>query len=231
MGYELQELEALVEPDQAPQTSTIASGWHILRCQPNLEIVAVLGLNERGFEAYCPEEYHLVRTNKVENGRRVRVMRPRAMITGYAFVRFDAGAWDFEGVRRVKGVGDFLRINGYPAGLSLSEVHRLRAVHAIELEKYHREVARRAAEAEGRGKPEVEFEAGKQVRVDGPTGEPWIATMLQERGSRRVQVMVDNAKIIVEHSRIHELEGILSLTSRRRALALLIRKTMGAPKT
>jgi transcription antitermination factor NusG len=204
----VQELQELVEPKIEPEPAVIRSGWHILRCQPNMEIIAAGGLNDRGFEAYCPEEYHLVRTNKVENGRRVRVMKPRAMITGYAFVRFDAGAWDFEGVRRVKGVGDFLRINGYPAGLSLSEVRRLRAVHAMELEKYNREVARCVAEAEGRGKPEVAFEVGKQVRVDGPTGEPWIATMLQERGARRVQVLFANAKIIVEHSRIHEMEPV-----------------------
>lgn len=191
-------------------TTAIKSGWHILRCQPNMEITAAEALNIRGFDAYCPEEYHLVRTNKTENGRRVRAMKPRAMITGYAFVRFEPGAWDFEGVRRVKGVGDFLRIGGYPGGLTLDEVDGLRTVHRAELDKYEREVARRAAEdaAKAQGKPEVKFERGKQVCVDGPTGESWIATMLQERGNRRVQVMVDNAKIIVDHSRVHEMEKV-----------------------
>lgn len=131
------------------------------------------------------------------------------MITGYAFVRFEPGAWDFDGVRRVKGVGDFLRIGGYPAGLTLAEVDGLKMVHKAELEKYEREVARRAAEdaAKAMGRPQVKFEPGKQVWVDGPTGESWIATMLQERGNRRVQVMVDNAKIIVDHSRVHEMEA------------------------
>jgi transcription antitermination factor NusG len=174
-----------------------------------MEIVAAKGLTDRGFAAFCPEEYQAVRTNKVENGRRVRVLRPRAMITGYSFVRFDVGAWDFEGVRRVKGVGDFLRVNGMPAGLTSSEVARIHFVHNEELAKYRREMARLAAEEAARlsGKPAVAFEAGKRVRVDGPTGEPWIATMLQERGARRVQVMVDNAKIIVEHYRIREMES------------------------
>jgi hypothetical protein len=30
--------------------------------------------------------------------------------------------------------------------------------------------------------------------------------MMAERGSARVQVLIDNAKIIVPHSRIHRLE-------------------------
>jgi transcription antitermination factor NusG len=127
-------------------TTTINSGWHILRCAPNMEIIAAQGLTDRGFEAYCPEEYHHVRTNKVENGRRVRVMKPRAMITGYAFVHFEPGHWDFDGVKRVRGVGDFLRRYGTPLGLSAAEIHTLRMVHASELDKYNRELARRAAD-------------------------------------------------------------------------------------
>jgi transcription antitermination factor NusG len=188
-------------------TKTIESGWHIIRCQPNMEIIASIGLNVRGFEAYCPAEYRLASTNKMENGRRVKVLRPRAMITGYAFIRFEAENWDFEGVRRVKGVGDFMRINGEPAGLTEAEIQRLRAVDAEEFAKYQRAEARRAAEDAMRalGKPTVPFEEGKQVIVDGPTGERWLVTMLQERGARRVQVMKDNAKIIVDHSRIHEV--------------------------
>jgi transcription antitermination factor NusG len=186
--------------------TAITSGWHILRCAPNMEIIAVEGLNLRGFEAYCPEEYHWARTNKVENGRRVRAMRPRAMITGYAFVHFEPGRWDFEGVRRVRGVGDFLKRQGTPLGLTLTDMHRLRIVHASELDKYNREVARREAEALGKGKPEVSFEAGKRVRVDGPTGESWIGQMMQVRGPRRIEVMIENARpIIVEHSRVHEM--------------------------
>jgi transcription antitermination factor NusG len=188
----------------------IESGWHILRCQPAMEIKACEGLTDRGFEAYCPVEYQLTATNRVENGRRVRELRPRALITGYMFLQLDRDEWDARRGHEVRGVGKFLMINGRSAGLTHAEVARLRVVDAEEFAKYQRDVAKRAAEAAAKasGKPQVEFEQGKTVRVDGPTGEPWIATMLQERGARRIQVMVNNAKIIVEHYRVHEMEGV-----------------------
>jgi hypothetical protein len=212
---DVQELQDLIAPKIEMSRAVISSGYRILRVQPNLEIGVASELNYLKLSTFCPEEYRLVRTNKVENGRRVRVPRPVAMITGYVFVQVsDDDEWRERRGHEVRGVGKFLQVV-HPTGLrygglSNSEIERLRAVHAIETAKYEREIARRAAEAAARasGKPTVVFEAGKQVRVDGPTGEPWIATMLQERGARRVQVMVDNAKIIVEHARIHELEGI-----------------------
>jgi transcription antitermination factor NusG len=206
----VQELEELVNPKIEPNRAVINSGYRILRVQPSLEIGIAAELNYRKLSTFCPEEYRLIRTNKVENGRRIRVPRPVAMITGYIFVQLqDDDEWRERRGHEVRGVGKFLQINGKPAGLRNSEIEQLHAVHVVEVAKYEREIARRAAEAAAKlsGKPTVAFEAGKQVRVDGPTGEPWIATMLQERGSRRVQVMVDNAKIIVEHSRIHEIES------------------------
>lgn len=202
--------ESEIEPKPKPR-ATIDSGWCILRCQPNFEIGVAAELNFRRLNAFCPEEYRLVRTNKIENGRRVRAPRPVAMITGYVFVEIrDGDEWRLCRGNEVRGVGKFLLINGKPAGLRTVEIDQLRAVHAIEVAKYEREVARRAAEAAAKlsGKPTVPFEAGKQVRVDGPTGEPWIATMLQARGAKRVQVMLENAKIIVvEHYRVREIES------------------------
>lgn len=208
----MQELEVLIERKAEPApAAVISSGYRILRAQPNMEVGVAHTLNDRGIDAFCPEEYRLVRTNKVENGRRVRVPRPVAMITGYIFVKLrDDDEWYERRGHEVRGIGKFLQINGKHAGLRNSEIEQLRAVHAVELAKYEREVARRAADAAAKlsGKPTVPFEAGKQVRVDGPTGEPWIATMLQERGARRVQVMLDNAKVVVvEHSRVHEVES------------------------
>lgn len=206
----MQELQDLIEPKIEPSRAVISSGWRILRIQPNMEIFVAETLSDRKLKAFCPEEYRFVRTNRVENGRRIRVPRPVAMITGYIFVHIqDDDEWRECRGDEVRGVGKFLQINGKPAGLRNAEIDQLRAVHAVELAKYEREMARRAAEAAAKasGKPEVAFEAGKRVHVDGPTGEPWIATMLQERGARRVQVMVDNAKIIVEHYRIREIES------------------------
>lgn len=211
----MQELQNLIEPKIERAPAVISSGFRILRVQPNLEIGVAAELDYRKLTTFCPEEYRLVRTNKVENGRRVRVPRPVAMITGYIFVQIqDDDEWRARRGDEVRGVGKFLQIKMQSeglryAGLSHLDIDKLRAVHADELAKYEREMARRAAEAAAKlsGKPTVAFEVGKQVRVDGPTGEPWIATMLQERGARRVQVMVDNAKIIVEHSRVHEIES------------------------
>jgi hypothetical protein len=191
------------------------SGYLILRFMPNMEIPGCSLLNDRSsgrWEAFSPEEYRLARTNKVENGRRVRTLRPHAMITGYGFLRF-AGGWDVDDLNEVRHVlrdkGDFWTRYRKPMGLTVAEVDRLRSVHAEELAKYQRQVARREAEdaAKIAGKPTVAFERGKQVLVDSPTGEPWIATMLQERGSRRVAVMLENARVmILEHSRVHEVE-------------------------
>lgn len=191
-----------------------ASGYLILRFMPNMEISGTAALNEASagkWDAFSPEEYRLARTNRIENGRRVRALRPHAMITGYGFIRF-AGAWDLDDMNDVRRVlrhkGDFWTRNGNPMGLTVPEVDRLRGVHAEELAKYQREVARRAAEEAAKlaGKATIEFVPGKQVRVDGPTGEPWIATMLQERGSRRVAVMLENARVmVVEHYRVHEV--------------------------
>jgi hypothetical protein len=95
-----------------------------------------------------------------------------------------------------------------PAGLSASDVDRLKAEDAAAFVKHQALMAKRAAEEAARlaGKPEVEFEQGKAVRVDGPTGEAWIGVMLQQRGSNRVAILRDNAKIIVPHSRIHSIE-------------------------
>jgi transcription antitermination factor NusG len=186
----------------------ITSGWHIVRCLPNMEINVSDMLTVRGYESFCPVEYRPQRTNGVKNGRRVMEPRAIAMITGYDFVRFDHGDWDFEGVRRVKGVIDFLKIEGKPAGLHHREVDRFKALDAEEFIRHQREMARNATDKAARlsGKPEVAFEQGKQVRVDGPLGEAWIGVMMQQRGAGRVAIMRENAKIIVPHNRIHGME-------------------------
>ncbi len=175
-----------------------------------MEIKACEGLTDRGFEAYCPVEYQMTRTNKVENGRRVRELRPRALITGYMFLQLFHGEWDVRRGHEVRGVSDFLKINGGYAGLSFDEIDRLRATDAEQLAKFQRAEAKRAAEdaAKAAGKAIVPFKPGKTVRVDGPTGESWIATMIEERGARRIQVLYDNARIIVEHHRVHEMDSV-----------------------
>lgn len=190
------------------------SGFLILRFVPNAEISSCGLLNRRSdgrWDAFSPEEYRLARTNKIENGRRVRALRPHAMITGYGFLRF-SGQWDLDDMNDVRRIlrdkGDFWTRAGKPMGLTASEVDRLRSVHAEELAKYERETARRAAQEAAKlaGKPTVPFEQGKQVMVDSPTGAPWIATMLQERGSKRVAVMLENARVmVVEHYRVRDV--------------------------
>ncbi|MBR1230222.1 hypothetical protein JQ600_35595 [Bradyrhizobium sp. AUGA SZCCT0176] len=201
-------LQELASEYKAPAREIINSGWHIVLCEPNVELQVSIALNVRGYESFCPAEYRPQRTNRMENGRRVYEHRARAMIPGYDFVRFDAGKWDFDGVRRVKGVRDFLKINGYPAGLTGADVDRLKREDASAFESHQRLMAKRAAEEAARlsGKPEVEFEEGKEVRIDGPLGEEWIGKMLQQRGSGRVVVLRDNAKLILPHSRIHNIE-------------------------
>lgn len=190
------------------QRQIINSGWHIVLCEPNMELTADEGLRIRGFESFCPSEYADTKTNRMENGRRVRVMRPKAMITGYDFVRFETGKWDFDGVRRVKGVRDFMKIEGKPAGLLPKEIDRLKFLHVQAHEKHEAYLAKKLAQelAYETGEPEVEFERGKMVRVDGPLGEEWIAEMVQQRGSNRVAVLWKNAKIIVDHRRVHSIE-------------------------
>lgn len=191
----------------------INSGWHIVLCEPNVELNVSIALNVRGFESFCPAEYRRQRTNRTENGRRVYENRARAMIPGYNFVRFEPGLWDFNGVRRVKGVRDFMkkadsRGEMVPAGLTPDDIDKLKSADALAFQKHQAHMAKIAAEEAARiaGKPEVEFEHGKQVRVDGPLGEDWIGTMLQQRGTKRVQVLVNNASIIVPHHKIHALE-------------------------
>ena len=206
----MQELEALVQRkpvSEPPKRAIINSGWHIIRCAPNSEIQVSIMLNVRGYESFCPAEYRPQRTGKMENGRRVMESRARAMITGYDFVRFDAGKWDFDGVRRVKGVIDFMKIEGKPVGLSDADVERFKALDAAEFTRHKREMARKAEKEAARaaGKPEVEFAEDKEVRVDGPLGESWIGKMLQQRGAGRVVILRDSAKIIVPHTRVHEL--------------------------
>jgi transcription antitermination factor NusG len=202
----VQKIQKVVEPET--ERLVITSGWHILRCLSNVEIQISIMLNVRGYESFCPAEYRPQRTNRMENGRRVMETRARAMITGYGFVRFDHDAWDFDGVRRVKGVIDFMKIEGKPAGLHDHEIDRFKALDAAEFIRHQREMARKAADEAARlsGKPEVTFEQGKQVRVDGPLGEAWIGVMMQQRGAGRVAILRENAKIIVPHNRIHGIE-------------------------
>lgn len=210
----MQELQALIEPKiTTQQRPVINSGWHIVLCEPNQEICVSIALNVRGYESFCPAEYRPQRTNRTENGRRVYENRAKAMIPGYDFVRFEHGQWDFEGVKAVRGVRGFMKVADshgemVPAGLSASEVDRLKWEDASAFESYQRLMAKRAADEAARlsGKPEVEFEEGKRVRVEGPTGEEWIGVMLQQRGSGRVQILRDNMKIILPHSKIHSLE-------------------------
>jgi transcription antitermination factor NusG len=135
------------------------------------------------------------------------------MIPGYGFVRFKPGQLDFEGVRKVRGVRGFMKIadrNGdlVPAGLSDEEVNKLKSADAEAFRKHQILMAKRAAEEAARlaGKPEVEFEEGKEVRIEGPLGETWIGKMLQQRGAKRVVILRDNAKIIVSANKIHKLE-------------------------
>lgn len=203
----MHQLQELVETESKPEPEVIKEGWHILRFVPNMELCASIALNVRDYETFCPAEYKPQRTNRMENGRRVTESRARAMITGYGFIRFDPGHWDFEGVRRIKGVIDFMKIEGKPAGLRHSEVERFRALDAAEFARHQREMARKAAEEADRasGKPEVAFEQGKEVQIDGPLGERWIGRMMQQRGAGRVVILRENAKIIVPHTRIHEI--------------------------
>lgn len=188
-------------------TQVINSGWHIIRCEPNAELCVAIALNVRGYEAFCPAEYRPQRTNRLQNGRRVMESRARAMITGYGFVRFEAGQWDFDGVRRLKGVIDFMKVEGKPVGLFDHEVERFKRLDREAIEKHRREMAKKDADEAARaaGKPEVEFEEGKQVRVTGPTGEDWIGQMVQERGAKRVEILRGNVKIIVPHARVREI--------------------------
>jgi transcription antitermination factor NusG len=201
------ELQKLVDPQPVREPQIIITGWHIVLCEPNVEIQTSIMLNVRGFESFCPAEYRPQRTNRMENGRRVMETRAKAMIPGYSFLRFDEGKWDFDGVRRVKGVREFMKIEGKPAGLHHREVDRFKALDAKEFQRHRNEMARKAEEEAARaaGKPEVEFKEGKEVRVDGPLGESWIGKMLQQRGAGRVVILRGNAKIIVPHTRVHEL--------------------------
>ncbi|WP_375414639.1 transcription termination/antitermination protein NusG [uncultured Bradyrhizobium sp.] len=209
----MQELQTLIDAKPKPsERPIINSGWHIVLCEPNVEIQVSIALNVRGYESFCPAEHRPQRTNRTKNGRRVYEDRAKAMIPGYNFVRFEYRKWDFEGVKAVRGVRGFMKVadrhgDMVPAGLSGADIERLRAEDEAAFVRHQALMAKRATDEADRiaGKPEVEFEAGKQVRIDGPTGERWVGVMVRQRGSSRVELLRANAKIIVPHSKIHNL--------------------------
>lgn len=205
-------LQELVETEQA--RPVINTGWHIGLAEPNIELQVSIILKDRGYESFCPAEYRPKRTNRMENGRRIYENRARAMLPGYLFIRFKPNHLDFDGVKKVHGIRGFMRVadsNGdlAPAGLSNSEVERLKGEDAAALEAHQRLMAKRAAEEAARlsGKPEVEFAPGKQVRIDGPHGESWIGEMVQARGRNKIEIFTRNTKIILPHNKIHALES------------------------
>jgi transcription antitermination factor NusG len=188
----------------------VSSGWHIVLCEPNRELVAVAGMTARGFEAMCPADYIRRRTGRRDAaGRPVLSTEPtpKAMIPGYAFVRFTSGPADHAGVKATPGVRGFqMMVVGEGRErcygiLTVNEVDDLRLADEINFDRFRLSVMPKAAR-----KPDVAFEVGKMVHFTTKFGQEIYGQMTQKKGGGMVKVISDHMSYLVSHFDLEEGE-------------------------
>lgn len=214
-------------PTDAPvpaERPMIASGWHIVLCEPNRELVAVAGMTDRGLEAMCPADYIRRPTGKRDqSGRPVLSMEatPKALIPGYAFVKSFGSDEEYHVLKKVKGVRDlYKRPSGNPdrpayATLTEAEVADLRKVDDAAFAIFQAGVAaeKRKIEQEALPKekrtPAVPFEKGKIVSAYSTSlGRQVHGAMIEKRAGGTVKIMVDHIAVLVSHYDVREVEGV-----------------------
>ena len=189
----------------------INTGWHILLCQPNRELTAVAGLTDRGFEAMCPASYMRRRTGKRDASGQVVMSKepwPKAMMPGYAFVKFETAEPDYDGVKKAPGVRGFYRVVGENplkpryAVLSDNQIADLREADQIAFDAFQQSVMPKS-----KRKPDVEFVAGKSVRFTTKFGQEIYGQMLQKKGGGMVKIMAEHMSYLVSHFDIQDGEA------------------------
>lgn len=207
----MQALEALIKrpAPPLPEKPTIATGWHILLCMPSRELTAVSGMIARGFNGRCPCDYMRRRTGRIDaNGRPVLSLEPspKAMIPGYAFVKFDPLNLDYDGVKAIPGIRNFYRlVTADPlkpkyAGLRDAEMEDLRTADRLAFERFQESVRPKSKQ-----KPAVEFEPGKEVRFTTKFGKEIYGQMTQKKGGGMVKIITESASYLVPHVDLAEI--------------------------
>jgi len=166
--------------------------WYVVCTQPAAEDRCAAGLHARKFEVYAPSVYRRVPTGRrtADGHKQVReVARP--MFPGYIFVRFDPGAEDFAGVRKVPGVREFLKIDARPAVVPPAALEVMVATEAAQFAKYADEVARQERAKQPRHRQPSPFQSGDAVKViEGPFRD-WIAEVERADDLGRVVLLFD----------------------------------------
>jgi transcriptional antiterminator NusG len=152
--------------DVAPKTCAVLVGparWYVLRVIPMRETVAARELILAGYRSKAFKVYRRAPLGRRgADGRREIIEVERPMMPGYVLCDLREGIHDFNGVKKVKGIIDFLRMDGHVRVASDSDVQRMAAAEASEYAKYLAAIA---------PKPKVrtDLEVGETVRIsDGP---------------------------------------------------------------
>lgn len=132
--------------------------WYVMLTAPQQDITTVWRLHELGLELFVPVVRRRVKTGRTgRNGHKVTRTIAKPMFPGYGFLR-DTGSWEFEGVRNVRGVREFMRNElGKPVKLAHQAVLAVFRKQIEEQQKWLAEAgARRGAK----------WKKGDTVRVD-----------------------------------------------------------------
>lgn len=114
---------------QAPDQLTDGRQWHIMTCEPNLELQVEDRLKQYRFRCYLPKriakQKYGTRGGPKNRKRTREVLRP--IVPGYIFVAFSFTADQSrrDTLRRVRGLKNFLCIAGEPTTVSSDEIARL----------------------------------------------------------------------------------------------------------
>lgn len=173
--------------DVAPKSCPVLVGparWYVLRVIPMQEAKAAQELIYAGFRSKSFKVYRRAPLGRRgADGRREVIEIERPMMPGYVLCDLREGIHNFNGVKGVKGIVDFLRMDGHVRVASDSDVARMEAAEASEFAKYLIAIAPKP-------KMRTDLEIGENVQVtEGPFAH-FSAQIAKLDGNGRVQLLL-----------------------------------------
>lgn len=148
--------------DVAPKSCLMLIGparWYVLRVIPMQETRAARELILAGYRSKSFKVYRRAPLGRRSaDGRREIIEVERPMMPGYVLCDLREGIHDFNGVKGVKGVIDFLRMDGHVRVAGDADIARMEAAEASEYAKYLIAIA---------PKPKVrtDLDVGETIRI------------------------------------------------------------------
>lgn len=186
--HELEIGDVVDHVSTAPKSCPVLVGparWYVLRVIPMQETRAARELILAGYRSKSFKVYRRAPLGRRgADGRREVIEVERPMMPGYVLCDLRDGVHNFNGVKKVKGVLDFLRMDGYVRVASDADVARMEAAEASEYAKYLISISPKA-------KVRTDLEVGEHIRItEGPFAH-FSAQIAQLDGRGRVEVLLN----------------------------------------